>query len=453
MRRNWFRRTALSIAFLLSIGIMVLVVLKNEVVSAAAKFSAKQFYSLDLDLEGLSIQWPKVRAQNITLSHEQGERLGAAKDALLTFELRGFGMPQLKEIRVKSLNSELRLGSAEGHSPTSFSLPLHNIGIESLSLSLVGPQLSAKTEIAVDVNQSKEGVQARVNGSISAFRFNDLNLTSAREIQLAGPCSQRDASTECKFLTKAHVEDLSWGLFEATALDLDGTLQVASSPNSGYQVALSNFNVRSPLITLGIPISEATAIGSFSSDTNIVQVKKLQGSVWNGTLKSKPFAVRLPFENCVTLPLTLESVNVKELLNLYAPKNLSATGILSATLPLEVCPNGVSIKDGDIHASEDGGTIRYLGDALPLTENDARLSLVHGVLQEFHYSSLHSNVQLSRNGDLTLDLRLEGNSPRLNKPVPIVVNLKIEENIPALIQSLRVAQTITENVTRGKEIQ
>lgn len=60
---------------------------------------------------------------------------------------------------------------------------------------------------------------------------------------------------------------------------------------------------------------------------------------------------------------------------------------------------------------------------------------------------LSSAIDYDEKGKLTLGLRLEGNNPDIRNGQPVVLNVNLEEDIPALLTSLQLSGRVNEAVT------
>ena len=69
-------------------------------------------------------------------------------------------------------------------------------------------------------------------------------------------------------------------------------------------------------------------------------------------------------------------------------------------------------------------------------------------MQNFHYAVLNSTVDDDEQGKWGLGLRLEGKNPDLRGGQPVVLNVNLEEDIPALLTSLQLSGRVNEAVTR-----
>lgn len=233
------------------------------------------------------------------------------------------------------------------------------------------------------------------------------------------------------------------GLYTTLVLKTAGFDQIATRQPATVTVAS---------VQTGIEISNL----SFTADLNgalsgaglVVDVQDVQAELFGGTMTSPSFhfdPARLP----ARLTISLRELDLAKVLSAEQQKGIEGTGVLNGTLPIAVAAAGASVKDGTIEAQPPGGTIRYL--ATPeagklLAESDQGLKLVGQALNNFHYNVLRVGVQYREDGLLQLAARLEGRNPDMKKMPPIHFNVTVQENIPALLKSLRVVQDIEESL-------
>ncbi|HSH13615.1 MAG TPA: YdbH domain-containing protein, partial [Desulfurivibrionaceae bacterium] len=116
--------------------------------------------------------------------------------------------------------------------------------------------------------------------------------------------------------------------------------------------------------------------------------------------------------------------------------------------PLVVGRDGVQVAGGSIRAVAPGGTLELPAERLQvLARNNETMDLVVRALQNFNYSVLNSTIDYDQNGTLNLGLRLEGSNPQVRNGHPIVVNINLQEDIPALLTSLQLSGRVNEAVT------
>ncbi len=158
--------------------------------------------------------------------------------------------------------------------------------------------------------------------------------------------------------------------------------------------------------------------------------------------------------------LNVHGLDLNEILRLEQQETLKGTGKLDGILPLSIAGKDVTVKQGAIQGRAPGGTLQFRVDeetASAWAESQPQLDLIVKSLENYHYSKLEVGVDYAKNGILKLATTLEGKNPDFRNGVPIHFNLNIEENIPALIQSLSLVQGLEENIEnmmeeRGKSL-
>jgi hypothetical protein len=146
-----------------------------------------------------------------------------------------------------------------------------------------------------------------------------------------------------------------------------------------------------------------------------------------------------------TFTVKVEQLDLQQLLHLEQQKGIEGTGVLDGVIPVILTPTGVQVQDGILEARPPGGMLRYQ----PVSETtqevapaDSQLSLVLQALSNFHYNTLRLGIQYEEDGTLKLTARLEGQNPDWQQGRPVHFNLTVQENVPALLKSLRVVQGI-----------
>lgn len=147
-------------------------------------------------------------------------------------------------------------------------------------------------------------------------------------------------------------------------------------------------------------------------------------------------------------PLELSDVELSQLMQVYPAEGLAGSGILRGTVPLRISRQGVSIDAGKVEAQAPGGTLKLPADRLKgMAQNNETMALVVQAMENFNYTVLNSTVDYDEDGKLILGLRLEGSSPEVRDGHPIVLNINLEEDIPALLTSLQLSGRVNEAVT------
>jgi hypothetical protein len=125
--------------------------------------------------------------------------------------------------------------------------------------------------------------------------------------------------------------------------------------------------------------------------------------------------------------------------------DIGGDGRLDGILPVALRDSGVSVAGGRLVARPPGGTLR-LNAALVSAFTQPGLDLALGALTDFRFEVLNADVDYQENGDLALGVRLEGRNPAVEKGRRIVYNLNVTENVPVLLESLRLQEAFTRRI-------
>ena len=148
------------------------------------------------------------------------------------------------------------------------------------------------------------------------------------------------------------------------------------------------------------------------------------------------------------IPLELSGIELAKLMQVYPAEGLAGSGLLQGAIPVRVGPEGVSIDAGQVQAVAPGGTLKLPADRLKgMAQGNQAMALVVQAMENFHYSVLNSTIAYAPDGTLMLGLRLAGSSPEIRDGHPIVLNINLEEDIPALLTSLQLSGRVNEAVT------
>ncbi len=182
----------------------------------------------------------------------------------------------------------------------------------------------------------------------------------------------------------------------------------------------------------------------------LIEVRDVKCELLGGVVTSQGVRAnlsRLPF----SFTLLARHLDLQKILSLEQQKGLEGSGILDGVIPVTVGVRDVTVKDGQLEARPPGGVIRYRASAdaaRTITQSNANMELVLQALNNFHYNVLQIGAQYAEGGTLNLMARMEGKNPDMKKSPPFHFNLSVQENIPALMKSLRLVQEIEESVQK-----
>lgn len=227
--------------------------------------------------------------------------------------------------------------------------------------------------------------------------------------------------------------------------------------NVAMDIAGDRFEARTSRLSLdtvnpGIALSNVEIVGGYRSTMELMgagtlTVDQAFARLLGGTVRVEPAQWQLS-DLPLRVPLELSDIELSELMQVYPAEGLAGSGVLRGTVPLWISENGVSIESGQVEAMAPGGTLKLPADRLRgMAQKNEAMALVVQAMQNFNYTVLSSTVDYDQDGTLVLGLRLEGSSPDVRDGHPIVLNINLEEDIPALLTSLQLSGRVNEAVT------
>ena len=219
--------------------------------------------------------------------------------------------------------------------------------------------------------------------------------------------------------------------------------RLKTSYRSGFGFAAEPSSITVALVEMGLPVENLTAEYTLDPNALSVDVENLQMTAFGGIIRADPFSFRTDTASN-TLTLKAESIDLRELLSLQEFETIDVSGSIGAVLPVTIEDDTVTIVNGTLTGEPSGGVIRYLPVSSPDESDVSGIAFATRVLSNFEFETLSSNVNLTKDGDLDLQLQLTGRNPDLDEKRPVVLNLGVENNIPQMLRSLRAARAVEE---------
>jgi len=248
----------------------------------------------------------------------------------------------------------------------------------------------------------------------------------------------------------AKLQDVS-GVFNRTAVSgLTGRVR-GSLENSQITASFRDMTVGE--INPGIPVSSVRFSGDYNAPVTellagSLEVQQARARFLEGALRIPPAVYRLE-SGSGRIPVDVEDISLGRLMEVYPAEGLSGSGLLRGRIPLGISSDGVQVSQGSVSAIDPGGRLQLPADKLQaMLGGNQAMDVVVQALQNFHYSVLNSTIDYDEQGKLTLGLRLEGKNPELRGGQPVVLNVNLEEDIPALLTSLQLSGRVNEAVTK-----
>jgi len=250
--------------------------------------------------------------------------------------------------------------------------------------------------------------------------------------------------------TTVQLGDIS-GVYDTLAFQgLDGQIKVSTKGNN-LDVSTEKFTVAN--INKGFDFGPLVAAGKYTAALNKLTQGKLNlssfsGSVMGGSLSTA--AQKFDFSRTTQkFKVDVKDVNLANLLKQYSPGELSGTGLLSGSIPIEINPSGIRIEQGAVAAVAPGGLLQMTSTrANTIAKNQPSMKLVVDALKDFHYTALASQVNYDEEGKLLLAIKLEGRNPSLERGRPINLNVNLEEDVPAMLASIQLSSKVSDIVKK-----
>jgi hypothetical protein len=152
------------------------------------------------------------------------------------------------------------------------------------------------------------------------------------------------------------------------------------------------------------------------------------------------------------VPVAIRGLDLGAVLALMQDAALDGTGTLDGAVPVRLDEGRVRIADGFVGARPPGGVLRYrAAPALRARLSQPGLDLALDALTDFHYGQLGAEVDYAPDGTLRLGVHLGGANPDVQDGRTIRFNLNVTQNLPTLLQSLRLSQNIGDDLRRRLE--
>ncbi|QJD59575.1 hypothetical protein HG264_11980 [Pseudomonas sp. gcc21] len=246
--------------------------------------------------------------------------------------------------------------------------------------------------------------------------------------------------------------NLSGGSGIYDRMEFDGLELPLSVELRGEQATFTASSITLQSLNPGLPVGPARIAGRYQTTleqmlAGELRIEHASTEVLGGRLLVQPATVDFS-QARQNLMVQMQGVELTELFEAYPAEGLSGNGIIDGQLPVTLTDNGVIIENGSVKAREPGGVMQYRSDKLAaLGDNPGMRELVLA-LNDFRYSVLASDIDYAENGTLVLDLRLEGHNPELQQGRPVHLNVRLEEDIPALLASLQLSGQVSDIIQK-----
>lgn len=223
---------------------------------------------------------------------------------------------------------------------------------------------------------------------------------------------------------------------------------LASSPRKAEITVQSIDFTSAPDTEQATPLQVTSLKSAFTliSEANktTTEVHRLSAQALGGTFKMAPTKISFQSNACNVLSIVLSHIEVPKLMALYPNEKITATGTVRGKIPVTVCTGGQFHIDRATLTAEDKGTIQVDN---PTQSGNPGVDFTFQALRDFYYETLQAELTMKESGDMIIALSMRGVSHSLEKETPIVLNVKVEENLWALINSIKITENIKNSFT------
>lgn len=157
-----------------------------------------------------------------------------------------------------------------------------------------------------------------------------------------------------------------------------------------------------------------------------------------------------PFSPNINTRLAVAALDLQDILALYPQEGLYGSGVLGGELPVRVEDGQISIHNGQLLSSAEGGVIRYrpTPEVSLMGQQNPGIKLALDALTDLRFDLLDLTLDYAPDGEALFKARLRGHNPGWQQGRPIDLNLNIEENLLDLWRTLQLTEGITETIDR-----
>lgn len=265
----------------------------------------------------------------------------------------------------------------------------------------------------------------------SAGKFSELTIrfdrTSLAPLKISGQ------ATFSGNAIPAHPKD-------SPAVSLSGSARFEIEPHKHLMPQVT-FDLQIPLYAVGVELRDISVRGKVNPTTlgkiEAIALSRAQFRALGAEVSAMPFSFRIGApKNEVTT--NVKALSLQRLFEVYPQTKFSGEGILDGEINLRLDKAGAIRATGALVSRPEGGVLRGdLSDWRDAHPGNRGIAIAAEALEQFHYTSLQSDVEYQPNGDLLLKIALKGANPDFNRGQQMNLNVSVEENLPALLKTIK----------------
>ncbi|MGL6159160.1 intermembrane phospholipid transport protein YdbH family protein [Microbulbifer sp.] len=252
--------------------------------------------------------------------------------------------------------------------------------------------------------------------------------------RLSWPAAQRD------FLD-ARLDKVAAVYGDVFAVGITG--QLSSGRKGDNWIASRPQPFTAETLDIGVPVENIRLAVSLDDKRDLV-LTGIRAELLDGALEARELRWNLDGEPRSGL-VNFSGISLRTLTRELETENFAATGTVDLQIPLHTGDEGITVKQGRIEARPPGGRLRYYGAfSADMLSANPQLKLVAGALEDYNYRELSGTVEYPPSGDMQMQLKLVGRSESVAADRDLIINLNLENNIPAMLRSLQASRDLTE---------
>ncbi|BBB27132.1 YdbH domain-containing protein [Amphritea japonica] len=267
------------------------------------------------------------------------------------------------------------------------------------------------------------------------------------ELQHRGWLDQNNSGVALRFLNKVRNTSLSYD--QTHLYDINGGSETVKS----HRGKLSDTGqLKIAFIDAGVPLENFSGSYRFEQSSTGKRQLQLDSShvdLLGGTITTLPVTIN-PDDPVFDSAIAVTGIDLQQLMALEQQQGLTGSGTLNGQMPVSFKQGQLSITDGQINSTPEGGWIRFDPPPafLAMTQTTPALGIVFDAMRNMKYQSLGIELDYQPDGTALLKTHLKGHNPDWNKSQPVDLTINIEENIPKLLQALQFTDKLTETLEK-----
>lgn len=242
---------------------------------------------------------------------------------------------------------------------------------------------------------------------------------------------------KAKINVKNDIPHDSWqGVWNIDEVELEaGEIDIPTMKGNGtVQADAENLTLSGDLKSKDAAYRAAFTLDYALTNPQQAVLKLTQASMpWHGgKLSLKNVDIPLSGKESIRLNIHVDKVSIDEFMRALTGKRVTATGVVSGTMPLIIAPDG-TLTFGKVALKADKpGTIVIPGDVIP--GDNEQITLTRKILNNFHYDDLSLSLSSGKDNDMSILMVLGGNNPDVLDGRAVKLNINLTGDILDFIQ-------------------